>query len=198
MENKIDGLEQLKDQYALLEQTLAEEQIVDEEAIKKGMRKNLSDIERWYKRAKWLSILVIPFFNLVFVTPYLKDSPSVCFSWPLILFCNILMFMEVFFNYKTHNYLFQRDFSAVSMKEAQLEMAKYQHWKSWYRRIIYTSGIVMVPWIVYEFTDYWGGRIVMALIILIPAVILEYKSEKEISKGVAGLNQQIQDLKQGE
>ena len=198
MENKIDGLEQLKDQYALLGQTLAEEQIVDEEAIKKGMRKSLSDIKKWYKRIKWISLFGFIAFNLVFAMPLLSDYHTSPLSGPLVLFCNILMLLECFFNYKTHKYLFERDFSCVSMKESQTEMAKYQNWKSRYRKIIYPLCMIMVLWIVYEISYIWIVRIIMALIIVIPTAILEYKCEKDISKGVAGLNQQIQDLKQGE
>ena len=70
-EKDFKELEDLKQQFALLDEKLDKQRIISEEIVGEAIKEKLSHIERWYRKRFSVSLVSAPIVGIVFLVMYL-------------------------------------------------------------------------------------------------------------------------------
>ncbi|MDO4757707.1 MAG: hypothetical protein Q4A18_00405 [Rikenellaceae bacterium] len=156
-EQKIDlaELQELKEQFGLLNKKLEKQQIVTDELIKESMSKQLSHVERWYQNRIRTATIAAPIVGIYFILHY---YPLGIAYWSLGVIVILAGLLEYFLHKRSYRALDPKGLPSMSMTEATERVLRHKQMVTTTNRIMALPLIAIIVWVILiagDFTLRW-------------------------------------------
>ena len=109
-------LEELKQQFNLLDEKLEKQRIINEEIVGEAIKEKLSHIERWYRNRFKVSLVSAPIVGITFLIMYVGKGVG---YWGFGMFILAVGAFEYLLNRRCYKALDIKQLPSMSMTEAQ-------------------------------------------------------------------------------
>ena len=184
----MEELQELKEQFNLIEEKLVKQQIINENLIKESMKKKISYVERFHKKYFIVAILTIPLF---FAEMLLNKA------WAIIAFALISMVVEIILHYKAFRTLCPKellDMNLINAIERVSQFKKQYKIMTWIMLIPALIISVMVIGVLTNYTFDVGHVIYYGLFVAI-AMIWEFTRTRKLFARLDEVLRQIKELR---
>lgn len=145
-------LQELKNQFSMLDMKLEKQRIINEEMIKESMKEKLSYIERWYKNRFVTSMVAAPVGGIVFMANG---------YWGFGILILITGLLEFFLNRKAYNALDARNLPGMNMTQAAENIIRHRRLRSITNRILALPLIALIVWTILIAGGYaWNLKVI--------------------------------------
>ena len=134
-----EELQELKNQFNLLDMKLEKQRIINEEMIQESMKEKLSYIEKWYQYRLRVCTIAAPIVSFIFMVRYINEGFG---HWGFSLLILLTGLIELYLDRKSYQALDIKNIPNLSMTEATENVTKHRH------LIKQTNKILILPSIV--------------------------------------------------
>lgn len=142
-EIEFNELEELRLQFALLDEKLEKQRIISEEIVGGAIKDKLSHIERWYKNRFCVSLFSAPVASIVFFTMYIGRGVE---YWGFSLMILAVGVLEYIMNRRCYNALDIKRLPSMSMTEAQERVINHKRLRSFTEKVLILPYIALIAW----------------------------------------------------
>ena len=159
-----EELQELKNQFNLLNMKLEKQRIINEEMIQESMKEKLSYIERWYKNQFYKNTIAAPITSIIFMILYLNNGFGHWGFSVLILFIGILQY---FLYKRCYNALDIKNLPYLNMTQAMENIIKHKQNHSLTNKILILPIIVLIVWTILIASEYtWNPKIIVLTVFM--------------------------------
>jgi hypothetical protein len=145
-------LQELKNQFSMLDMKLEKQRIINEEMIEESMKEKLSYIERWYKNRFVTSMVAAPVGGIVFMANG---------YWGFGILILLTGLLEFFLNRKAYNALDARNLPGMNMTQAAENIIRHRRLRSITNRILALPLIALIVWTILIAGGYaWNLKVI--------------------------------------
>ena len=160
-----EELQELKNQFNLLDMKLEKQRIINEEMIQESMKEKLSYIERWYKNQFYKNTIAAPIGSFVFMMLYLNNGFGHWGFSVLILFIGILQY---FLYKRCYHTLDIKNLPYLNMTQATENIIKHKQLYNMANKILILPFIILTIWTILIASGYtWNLPIIMFTIFML-------------------------------
>ena len=190
-EKDFKELEDLKQQFALLDEKLDKQRIISEEIVGEVIKEKLSHIERWYRKRFSVSLVSAPIVGIVFLVMYLGKGAG---YWVFILAVGAL---EYLLNRRCYKALDIKQLPSMSMTEAQEKIVNHKRLRSFTDKVLALPYIALFAWTILVASGFAWNTVVIAITICAMAlsISLGYCQQKANRKRLDAVLRQIKSLR---
>ena len=190
-----EELQELKNQFNLLDMKLEKQRIINEEMIQESMKEKLSYIERWYKNQFYKNTIAAPITSIIFMILYLNNGFGHWGFSVLILFIGILQY---FLYRRCYNALDIKNLPYLNMTQAMENIIKHKQNHSLTNKILILPIIVLIVWTILIASGYtWNLKVISITVFMIGVSISWGLSEmKKNQKRLESVLEQIKKLRE--
>ncbi len=131
-------LQELKNQFSLLDQKLEKQRILNEELLKESMQQKLSSIERWYKNRFYLDTIGASVLTIMFIIFE--------YHWGFILLMDAIAITEYILDRKAYHILDPKNLPHLSMAKATENVKKHRQYRYMIIKIMILPLILLIGW----------------------------------------------------
>ena len=188
-------LQELKNQFSLLNEKLEEQRIINEEMIQESMKEKLSYIERWYQYRFRISMIAAPIASIVFMARYIDAGFG---HWGFSVLILVTGLLEFFFNRKAYHALDIKNLPNMNMTQATENVIKHQQHRVMTNKILLLPTIALIVWTIVIASGYtWNLKIVSLTTFLMGLSISWGVSQmKKNQKRLESVLEQIKKLRE--
>ena len=151
-------LQELKNQFNLLNEKLEKQRIINEEMIQESMKEKLSYIEKWYQYRFCVSMIAAPIASILFMARYIDAGFS---HWGFSLLILIIGLLEFFFNRKAYHALDIKNLPNMNMTQATENVIKHKQYRAMTFKILLLPIIALIVWTIVIASGYtWNIKII--------------------------------------
>ena len=187
-------LEDLKQQFALLDEKLDKQRIISEEIVGEAIKEKLSHIERWYRKRFSVSLVSAPIVGIVFLVMYLGKGAG---YWGFGLFILAVGALEYLLNRRCYKALDIKQLPSMSMTEAQERIVNHKRLRSFTDKVLALPYIALIAWTILVASNFGFSVEVFAITIFAMglSIIWGYTQQKTNKKHLDGILQHIRSLR---
>ena len=153
-------LQQLREQFNLIDEKLEKQRIVNEEILHASMQHKLSRVEQWYRNRFSTSALAAPIVGVVFLTQFADRG------FPYWGFCLLIIatgILEVILNSRAYKALDLANLPSMSMTEATGHIARHKQLRMMANRILALPLLALIVWTILIASDFAWNLPVIAI-----------------------------------
>ena len=188
-------LQELKNQFSLLNEKLEKQRIINEEMIQESMKEKLSYIERWYSHQYRKNTIATPITSNIFMILYLNNGFGHWGFSVLILFIGILQY---FLYRRCYHALDIKNLPYLNMTQAMENIIKHKQYHSLTNKILILPIIVLIVWTILIASEYtWNPKIIVLTVFMMGISISWGLSQmKKNQKRLEAVLEQIKQLRE--
>lgn len=154
----LNELQELKEQFKLMDAKLEKQRIINEKMLKKSMKENLSHIERWYQYRLRVCTFSAPVVSLIFFLKYYDQGIA---YWGFCLMIMAVALLELYLDRRSYNALNISNLPNLSMTQATENVIRHKKYRSMSNWILLIPGIALVAWTILLASDFtWNLNII--------------------------------------
>ena len=187
-------LEDLKQQFALLDEKLDKQRIISEEFVGEVIKEKLSYIEKWYSNRFKVSLVSAPIVGIVFLIMYLGKGAG---YWGFGLFILAVGALEYLLNRRCYKALDIKQLPSMSMTEAQERIVNHKRLRSFTDKVLALPYIALIAWTILVASGFAWNTVVIAITICAMAlsISLGYCQQKANRKRLDTVLRHIKSLR---
>ena len=190
-----EELQELKNQFNLLDMKLEKQRIINEEMIQESMKEKLSYIERWYSHQYRKNTIATPITSIIFMIFYLNNGFGHWGFSVLILFIGILQY---FLYRRCYHALDIKNLPYLNMTQAMENIIKHKQYHSLTNKILILPIIVLIVWTILIASGYtWNLKVISITVFMLGLSISWGLSQmKKNQKRLESVLEQIKKLRE--
>ena len=190
----LNELQELKEQFKLMDAKLEQQRIINEKILKKSMKENLSHIERWYQYRLRVCSISAPVVSLIFFLKYYDQGIA---YWGFCIMIMAVALLELDLDRKSYHALDISNLPNLSMAQATENVIRHKKYRSMSNWILLIPGTALVAWTILVASNFtWNLHIIAITIFTMGISILWgiYQSKKN-AKRLDEVLKQIESIK---
>lgn len=186
--------EELKEQFALLDEKLEKQCIISEDIVDAAIKEKLSYVERWYKNRFKTSVVWSPIISVVFFVMYLNQSVG---YWGFSLFILAVGVLEYLLNRRCYNALEIDRLPSMSMTDAQERIVNHKRLRSQTEKIMLLPYIALIAWTILVASGFsWSVEVVAITVFAMGlSMIWGYSQLKANNRRLDAILQHIRSIR---
>ena len=190
-----EELQELKNQFSLLNEKLEKQRIINEEMLKESMKEKLSYIERSYHYRFRIGAIVTPIISIVFILRYIYEGFGHWEYSALILFTGLL---ELFLDRKSYNTLDLKNLPNMNMTQATEKIIKHKQLRALANKILVIPMIILIVWTTLIACNYSWNPPILFIILFIMGIAFSrgFYLMKQNRKRLEAVLEQIKQLRE--
>ena len=188
-------LQELKNQFNLLDVKLEKQRIINEEMIQESMKEKLSYIERWYQYRLRVCTIAAPIVSFIFMARYINEGFG---HWGFSLLILLTGLIELYLDRKSYQALDIKNIPNLSMTEATENVTKHRHLIKQTNKILILPSIVLVVWAILIACNYSWNLPILAITIFMVGIAISWGLylAKQNRKKLESVLEQIKKLRE--
>ena len=188
-------LQELKNQFNLLDMKLEKQRIINEEMIQESMKEKLSYIERWYQCRLRVCTIAAPIVSFIFMVRYINEGFG---HWGFSLLILLTGLIELYLDRKSYQALDIKNIPNLSMTEATENVTKHRHLIKQTNKILILPSIVLVVWAILIACNYSWNLPILAITIFMVGIAISWGLylAKQNRKKLESVLEQIKKLRE--
>ena len=185
-----EELQELKNQFNLLDMKLEKQRIINEEMIQESMKEKLSYIEKWYKNQFYKNTIAAPIVGIVFMIGFGYWG----FSALILTIC----ILQYFLYKRCYLALDIKNLPYLNMTQAMENIIKHKQYHSLTNKILILPIIVLIVWTILIASEYtWNPKIIVLTVFMMGISISWGLSQmKKNQKRLEAVLEQIKQLRE--
>ena len=190
-----EELQELKNQFNLLDMKLEKQRIINEEMIQESMKEKLSYIERWYQYRLRVCTIAAPIVSFIFMVRYINEGFG---HWGFSLLILLTGLIELYLDRKSYQALDIKNIPNLSMTEATENVTKHRHLIKQTNKILILPSIVLVVWAILIACNYSWNLPILAITIFMVGIAISWGLylAKQNRKKLESVLEQIKKLRE--
>ena len=188
-------LQELKNQFNLLDMKLEKQRIINEEMIQESMKEKLSYIERWYRDRLIVCLVAAPIASIFFYGKYITEGFG---HWGFSLMILVIGLLEFFLDRKSYKALDVKNLSNMNMTQATENIIKHKQLRNMINKVLILPLIILTIWTILIASGYtWNLPIIMFTIFMFGiSFSCELYQMKKNQKRLESVLEQIKKLRE--
>ena len=188
-------LQELKNQFSLLNEKLEKQRIINEEMIQDSMKEKLSYIERWYQYRLRVCTIAAPIVSFIFMARYINEGFG---HWGFSLLILLTGLIELYLDRKSYQALDIKNIPNLSMTEATENVTKHRHLIKQTNKILILPSIVLIVWAILIACNYSWNLPILAITIFMVGIAISWGLylAKQNRKKLESVLEQIKKLRE--
>ena len=188
-------LQELKEQFSLLDMKLEKQRIINEEMIQESMKEKLSYIERWYQYRLRVCTIAAPIVSFVFMARYINEGFG---HWGFSLMILLIGLLEFFLNRKAYYALDIKNLPNLNMTQATEKIIKHKQLRSLANKVLLLPIIVVIVWTILVAGGYtWNLKIISVTVFMMGlSFSYGFQQMKKNQKRLESVLEQIKKLRE--
>ena len=188
-------LQELKNQFSLLNEKLEKQRIINEEMIQESMKEKLSYIERWYQYRLRVCTIAAPIVSFIFMARYINEGFG---HWGFSLLILLTGLIELYLDRKSYQALDIKNIPNLSMTEATENVTKHRHLIKQTNKILILPSIVLIVWAILIACNYSWNLPILAITIFMVGIAISWGLylAKQNRKKLESVLEQIKKLRE--
>lgn len=153
-------LQQLREQFNLIDEKLEKQRIINEEILKDSMTRKLSRVEQWYQNRFRTSAIAAPIAGLIFLVQFADNGFH---YWGFCLLIIATGILEVILNRRAYKALDSANLPSMSMAEATEHVARHKHLRMMANRILALPLLALIVWTILVASSFTWNFTVIAV-----------------------------------
>ena len=189
-----EELQELKNQFSLLNEKLEKQRIINEEMIQESMKEKLSYIEKWYRDKLIVCLVAAPIASIFFYGKYITEGFG---HWGFSLMILVIGLLEFFLDRKSYKALDVKNLSNMNMTQATENIIKHKQLRNMTNKISILPFIILTIWTILIASGYtWNLPIIMFTIFMFGiSFSCELYQMKKNQKRLESVLEQIKKLR---
>ena len=190
-----EELQELKNQFNLLDVKLEKQRIINEEMIQESMKEKLSYIEKWYREKLIVCLVAAPIASIFFYGKYITEGFG---HWGFSLMILVIGLLEFFLDRKSYKALDVKNLSNMNMTQATENIIKHKQLRNMTNKISILPYIILTIWTILIASGYtWNLPIIMFTIFMFGiSFSCELYQMKKNQKRLESVLEQIKKLRE--
>ena len=190
-----EELQELKNQFNLLDMKLEKQRIINEEMIQESMKEKLSYIEKWYRDRLIVCLVAAPIASIFFYGKYITEGFG---HWGFSLMILVIGLLEFFLDRKSYKALDVKNLSNMNMTQATENIIKHKQLRNMTNKISILPYIILTIWTILIASGYtWNLPIIMFTIFMFGiSFSCELYQMKKNQKRLESVLEQIKKLRE--
>ena len=190
-----EELQELKNQFNLLDVKLEKQRIINEEMIQESMKEKLSYIEKWYRDKLIVCLVAAPIASIFFYGKYITEGFG---HWGFSLMILVIGLLEFFLDRKSYKALDVKNLSNMNMTQATENIIKHKQLRNMTNKISILPFIILTIWTILIASGYtWNLPIIMFTIFMFGiSFSCELYQMKKNQKRLEAVLEQIKKLRE--
>ena len=190
----LSELQELKEQFNLMDAKLEKQRIINEMMLKKSMKENLSHIERWYQYRLRVCSISAPLVSFIFLLKYYDQGIA---YWGFCIMIMAVALLELYLDRRSYHALDISNLPNLSMAQATENVIRHKKYRTITNWILLIPGTALVAWTILVASNFtWNLHIIAITIFTMGISILWgiYQSRKN-AKRLDEVLKQIESMK---
>ena len=190
----LNELQELKEQFKLMDAKLEKQRIINEKMLEKSMKENLSHIERWYQYRLRVCGFSAPVVSLIFLLKYYDQGIA---YWGFCIMIMVVALLELYLDRRSYHALDISNLPNLSMTQATENVIRHKKYRTITNWILLIPGTALVAWTILVASNFtWNLHIIAITIFTMGISILWgiYQSKKN-AKRLDEVLKQIESIK---
>ena len=190
-----EELQELKNQFNLLDVKLEKQRIINEEMIQESMKEKLSYIEKWYRDRLIVCLVAAPIASIFFYGKYITEGFG---HWGFSLMILVIGLLEFFLDRKSYKALDVKNLSNMNMTQATENIIKHKQLRNMINKVLILPLIILTIWTILIASGYtWNLPIIMFTIFMFGiSFSCELYQMKKNQKRLESVLEQIKKLRE--
>ena len=162
-------LQELKNQFNLLDMKLEKQRIINEEMIQESMKEKLSHIEKWYRNQFQKNIFAGPIASIVFMILYINRGFA---HWGFSLLILFISLLDLYLDRKAYHILDIKNLPNLNMIQATEKVIRHKQFRSLVNKISILPLIVLIIWTILIASGFTWNLPVIAFTVFVMGISL--------------------------
>ena len=159
-----EELQELKNQFSLLNEKLEKQRIINEEMIQESMKEKLSYIERWYRNRFYTCVVAAPIVSIIFIVRNITEGVG---DWTFGFMILLVALVELYFDRKAYRVLDIKNLPNLNMTQATENVIKHKQLRSLANKVLLLPFIVVIVWTILVAGGYtWNLKIISVTVFM--------------------------------
>ena len=188
-------LQELKNQFNLLNEKLEKQCIINEEIIQESMKEKLSYIERWYKKQFLVCTIGCPIMSIIFMVQFMDQGFR---YWGFSIFVLVLALIELYWNRICYKALDINNLSNLNMIQATETIINHKQLRNKRKKVLFIPFIALLIWTLLVASNFtWNLPIlILTVFMFCMSLILGIYQSKQNQKRLEAVLEQIKKLRE--
>lgn len=190
----LNELQELKEQFKLMDAKLEKQRIINEKMLEKSMKENLSHIERWYQYRLRVCSISAPLVSFIFLVNFYDQGIA---YWGFCLMIMAVALLELYLDRKSYHALDISNLPNLSMTQATENVIRHKKYRSMTNWLLLVPGTALVVWTILIASNFtWDLRIITITIFTMGVSILwGLRQHKRNGKRLDDVLERIEELR---
>ena len=188
-------LQELKNQFNLLDMKLEKQRIINEEMIQESMKEKLSYIERWYRNRFYTCVVAAPIVSIIFIVRNITEGVG---DWTFGFIILLVALVELYFDRKAYRVLDIKNLPNLNMTQATENVIKHKQLRSLANKVLLLPFIVVIVWTILVAGGYtWNLKIISVTLFMMGlSFSYGFQQMKKNQKRLESVLEQIKKLRE--
>ena len=188
-------LQELKEQFSLLDMKLEKQRIINEEMIQESMKEKLSYIERWYRNRFYTCVVAAPIVSIIFIVRNITEGVG---DWTFGFMILLVALVELYFDRKAYRVLDIKNLPNLNMTQATENVIKHKQLRSLANKVLLLPFIVVIVWTILVAGGYTWNLKVISVTVFMMGLSFSYgfQQMKKNQKRLESVLEQIKKLRE--
>ena len=188
-------LQELKEQFSLLDMKLEKQRIINEEMIQESMKEKLSYIERWYRNRFYTCVVAAPIVSIIFIVRNITEGVG---DWTFGFMILLVALVELYFDRKAYRVLNIKNLPNLNMTQATENVIKHKQLRSLANKVLLLPFIVVIVWTILVAGGYtWNLKIISVTVFMMGlSFSYGFQQMKKNQKRLESVLEQIKKLRE--
>ena len=188
-------LQELKEQFSLLDMKLEKQRIINEEMIQGSMKEKLSYIERWYRNRFYTCVVAAPIVSIIFIVRNITEGVG---DWTFGFMILLVALVELYFDRKAYRVLDIKNLPNLNMTQATENVIKHKQLRSLANKVLLLPFIVVIVWTILVAGGYtWNLKIISVTVFMMGlSFSYGFQQMKKNQKRLESVLEQIKKLRE--
>ena len=188
-------LQELKEQFSLLDMKLEKQRIINEEMIQESMKEKLSYIERWYRNRFYTCVVAAPIVSIIFIVRNITEGVG---DWTFGFIILLVALVELYFDRKAYRVLDIKNLPNLNMTQATENVIKHKQLRSLANKVLLLPFIVVIVWTILVAGGYtWNLKIIFVTVFMMGlSFSYGFQQMKKNQKRLESVLEQIKKLRE--
>ena len=192
---EFEELQELKEQFSLLDMKLEKQRIINEEMIQESMKEKLSYIERWYRNRFYTCVVAAPIVSIIFIVRNITEGVG---DWTFGFMILLVALVELYFDRKAYRVLDIKNLPNLNMTQATENVIKHKQLRSLANKVLLLPFIVVIVWTILVAGGYtWNLKIISVTVFMMGlSFSYGFQQMKKNQKRLESVLEQIKKLRE--
>ena len=188
-------LQELKEQFSLLDMKLEKQRIINEEMIQESMKEKLSYIEKWYRNRFYTCVVAAPIVSIIFIIRNITEGVG---DWTFGFMILLVALVELYFDRKAYRVLDIKNLPNLNMTQATENVIKHKQLRSLANKVLLLPFIVVIVWTILVAGGYtWNLKIISVTVFMMGlSFSYGFQQMKKNQKRLESVLEQIKKLRE--